>query len=248
MLGFFMQFSLRASLVSGAAWLVLGAAAGRDAHAQALCSSDGRAAPRALLERFLSADCAACWQAGETRRAQAGDAVLDWVLPGRDGDNAPLSAVARLDGRWRAEALKRPVETLASHHAIRRPQARQVLRVAHGLAFNGYVGVSLRVSPDASLGPRPWTARLALIEKLPAGTEGSPVARNLIRNSLERAWDGQTLLSKKELLQESRVMAVPEGASPERLALLGWLEDARGRVRAIAVADCVEGSSPDTRK
>ena len=227
------------SLACAAAWLVLGAAVAPPAQAQALCSSDGRAAPRTLLERFLSADCADCWRARDTPRAGPGALVVDWVLPGAQGDDAPLSAVARLDSQWRAAALGQVVRGTAQRTAVRAPQVRQALRVAHGLPFNGYLGVSLRISlPLVSSSPGPWRAVVVLIEMLPEGTENSPVARNLARNSLERAWEQTDLLSNSKQLQESRVMAIPEGADPQRLAVVAWVEDPKGRLLATAVADC----------
>jgi hypothetical protein len=34
-------------------------------------------------------------------------------------------------------------------------------------------------------------------------------------------------------------MNIPEGANPSRLRVVGWVEDARGRIRAIAQSLCV---------
>jgi len=39
-------------------------------------------------------------------------------------------------------------------------------------------------------------------------------------------------------LFESRPMSIPEGAKPARLRVVGWVEDARGRIRAIAQSRC----------
>lgn len=213
--------------------------------AQALCSSDGAQAPRHLLERFLSADCAECWTAPSTPVAGTSAVALDWVLPGASGDDAPLSAVARRDGLLRAQHLGLAPAPTAQRRSTRAVQSRQILRIAHGLTLNGYVGVSLRVAAPAPAGPGAWRAHLALVEHLPAGTENTPVARNLVRNSLERAWDHHSLLSKKEFSTESRVMAVPEGMRVERMVLVGWLEDPRGRLVAVAVADCRPPAEPE---
>ena len=50
------------------------------------CSSDGVPAPRALLERFINADCATCWGAKQTPDAASGTLAIDWVTPGAKGD------------------------------------------------------------------------------------------------------------------------------------------------------------------
>ncbi|EJE49649.1 hypothetical protein PMI14_05780, partial [Acidovorax sp. CF316] len=61
--------------------------------AQSSCSSDGVARPAALFERFVSADCESCWADKATPAPSApGTLVLDWIVPGTQGDNAPLSA------------------------------------------------------------------------------------------------------------------------------------------------------------
>jgi hypothetical protein len=115
------------------------------------------------------------------------------------------------------------------------------LRVAHGLPVSGYVGasISLQRSPQAA-SPAPWTAWLALVETIPAGTEGSPVPRNLVRNMLQPLWDGRNQLSKGEHFRfvDSRVMDIPAGTDPSRLAVIGWVEDAGGRVLAAAQSRC----------
>ena len=109
--------------------------------------------------------------------------------------------------------------------------------MAHGPAFNGYVGASIELKPGRG---GPWQAWLLLVETLPAGTEGSPVERNLVRNALQPAWDNVEPLSKAQQngLFESRPMNVPEGANPKRLRVVGWVEDARGRVVAAAQSRC----------
>ena len=221
-----------------AALLALGACAAR---AQSYCASDGVAAPAAQVERFINADCEACWREVGTVRPQRGELSLDWVVPGGRGDDAPLAAVARRDGMERLESLGRPAPLQAD--ALRqksRPQGRR-LRVAHGLPFNGYIGTSIELTPGAG---GPWSAWLLLVETLPAGTEGSPVERNLVRNSLHITWPGAAAPSQEESKRhfESRPMALPEGVRPERLRVVGWVEDARGRIRAIAHSRCRAGS------
>lgn len=225
------------------------AAPWHSARAQSFCASDGQAQPVALLERFISADCASCWQDPATPRARAHQVALDWVLPGNQGDAAPLSAVASRDGLERLQALGKtpPTESSASSHPVRGlPGTR--LRVAHGLAMSGYIGASIELKPlPVSARQQVWSAWLALVESLPEGTEGTPVARNLVKNVLQVNWDGRKQLSKKEQARflESRVMSVASGVHAERLRVIGWVEDAHGQVLVAAESRCapVPGAS-----
>jgi hypothetical protein len=216
------------------------AAAAAQAQAQPSCDSDGQPQPVGLLERFISADCEACWSDAATSRPRSGELALDWITPGSKGDDAPLSAVASRDSLGRLQALGRPAPATAEAvHRRAAPSAHQ-LRVAHGLAFNGYIGASIELMPGSG---GPWKPWLLLVETLPAGTEGSPVERNLVRNALQPVWDAAAPLSKAQLrrLFESRPMSIPEGANPKRLRVVGWVEDALGRIRAIAQSRCVTG-------
>jgi hypothetical protein len=209
------------------------------AHAQSSCSSDGQRSPAALLERFVSADCEACWTDAKAPRARPGDAVVDWVVPGARGDDAPLSGVASRDALARLAQLHRAVPAgldAATHPAV----GGRRLRVAHGLPFNGYIGASIDLRPGAG---GPWQAWLLLVESIPAGTEGSPFERQLVRNALQPPWDlarAPTAAERRRLF-ESRPISVPEGANPKHLRVVGWVEDARGRIRAIAQSRCAPG-------
>jgi hypothetical protein len=207
-------------------------------QAQSSCSSDGQPQPVALLERFINADCDACWRDARAARPGRGEIALDWIVPGSRGDDAPLSAAASRDALARLEALDRPAPPQAGtfRHKVQ-PPAR-TLRVAQGLPFNGYIGTSIELKPGSA---GPWKAWLLLVETVPAGSEGTPVARNLVRNAIQPAWDGKTSLSKQEQMRlfESRPMSIPEGAQAARLRVVGWVEDARGHIRAIAQSRCV---------
>ncbi|MRD46666.1 hypothetical protein GHT07_05225 [Caenimonas koreensis DSM 17982] len=206
-------------------------------HAQSSCSSDGVARPAALVERFINADCQGCWSDAKTPAAGKGEVALDWVLPGSRGDDAPLSSVARRDAVQRLAALKQapPAEAATLRAAVvKQPRS---LRVAQGLAFNGYVAASIELKPGTG---GPWTAWLALVETVPAGIEGSPVERNLVRNVLQATWNNDQPLSREERMRriESRSMNLPEGANPQRMRVVGWVEDARGRIVAAAQSRC----------
>ena len=206
-------------------------------HAQSSCSSDKAAKPLALVERFINADCEACWSDASTRQPGRGEVALDWIVPGSRGDDAPLSAAARVDGLHRLAALKRAVPAQAETMRSATSKTSQRVRVAQGLPFNGYLGVSMELRPGAG---GPWTAWLAMVETVPAGTEGSPVARNLVRNVWQPAWDKARPLSKGEhtRLWADRSMNIPAGVNPERLRVVGWVEDARGRIVAAAESRC----------
>lgn len=215
------------------------------AQAQSSCSSDGQARPVALLERFISADCRDCWSDAATPQTRRGEVALDWVLPGSQGEDAPLSAVASRAGLKRLQALGQAPPAGSSSHttAVAGPGR---LRVAHGLPVSGYIGASValqRLPPDAV--PAPWTAWLALVETLPAGAEASPVPRNLVRNLFQPLWNGSKKLSKSEQPRffESRAMDIPAGADLDRLAVIGWVQDAHGRVFAAAQSRCTPGRS-----
>ncbi|MEO5672045.1 MAG: hypothetical protein ABIR26_15245 [Ramlibacter sp.] len=207
------------------------------AAAQSSCSSDGRPRPVALVERFISADCEACWREGGAAKPARGQLVLDWIVPGSRGDDAPLSAAATRDAVARLEALhlREPVQSEVSRRKVTSSVHR--VRVAHGLPFQGYLGTSIELKPGRG---GPWTAWLLLVETIPAGTDGTPVARNLVRNVVQPAWGGDRELSKAEQrrLFESRPMSIPEGAKPERLRVVGLVEDARGRVVAVSASGC----------
>jgi len=230
------SFSLRTTLP-----LCLGMALLPAAQAQSYCASDGQPAPTALLERFINADCAACWRDPATPQASPRTAVLDWVVPGSQGDDAPLSAVAVRDAQARLDALAQARPTGSA--SLNQPNlAHHTLRVSRGLPFVGYLGVSIEMTPAL---PGPWQATLALVENLPAGTEGSPVARALVRNALVLDWGRSAAANAPaERYFDSRAMGIPSGANPERLGLVGWVQNAKGQVVALAQAGCELGEKP----
>ena len=149
--------------------------------------------------------------------------------------------MATRDALARLEALKEsvPVKTTTARHAIKGVQGAR-LRVAHGLPVSDYLGASIELKPISAAARQPLTAWLALVETLPVGLEGSPVERNLVRNVLSRIWDGRKQLLKDEQnrLFESRSMNIAPAASPDRLRVIGWVEDEKGRVLLAAQSRC----------
>jgi hypothetical protein len=219
-----------AALAPGAVW------------AQSFCASDGQPRPVQLMERFINADCDSCWADPATPKAAANALAIDWVLPGSKGDDAPLSAVAARESLDRLAALRQnpPAQTFVSTLPVTGLKGAR-LRVAQGLPLSGYLGTSIELKPiPAAAKGRQWTAWLALVETLPAGSENSPVERNLIRNVLQANWDGRKSLSKTEQNRffDARSMSIAEGANPERMRVVGWVEDEKGNVRAAAQSRC----------
>ena len=220
------------------------------ALAQASCSSDGVARPTAVIERVLSADCEACWsdRAVPAPAASSGTVVVDWIVPGASGDDAPLSAAATRDALDRLDALGRKPPTATDVHAavVEATGGNTGLRVAHGIPFNDYVGASIHFSPaqrsagsrGAALGDLHYY--LVLVEAVPAGTDGTASSRNIVRNMLHGTWKKRNTLSKQEHMKwmEARSMRIPEGAQAERLRMVGWVEDAQGRTVAAAQSTC----------
>ncbi len=216
--------------------------------AQSSCSSDGVPRPVALLERFLSADCDSCWADKATPAPSApSTVVLDWIVPGTQGDDAPLSAAATRDALARLAALGRtaPAATDVNTAPVQGVKGSR-LRVSHGPAFNDYLGASIAFSPAPTRGAPPVAGPdaggfyLLLVESIPAGAEGSPVARHLVRNVYQRSLDNPQTLSKGERSgwRDSRPIYIPEGAKTDRLRLVGWVQDKDGRIIDAAQSRC----------
>ena len=202
--------------------------------AQALCTSDGVPAPTALLERFVNADCADCWRDRATPEPAAGTFAIDWVVPGSKGDEAPLAAVALDEAKERLELLKRPLPERSDSAFSRRDGPGVTLRLALGDSVNDYIGTSIELR---SPGREAWQAWLLLVEQLPAGTEGSPVERHLVRNVFRPDWV-KVAGRPPGRLAEDRPMQIHAGARPERLRLVAVLVDSRGHIRAIRRTAC----------
>lgn len=209
-------------------------------RAQPICTSEAAPPARHWQERFVPADCGDCWTAPDTAPTEAGAIVLDWVVPGTLGDDAPLSAVARRESVERLDTVGMPPPRRPTARSEALPQMPPFrLRLAQGPVLNGYLGIGIQIgrTPRALDGAR---LAIALVESLPAGTEGSPVARNLVRNVYYPAWKGRFQLSKTKqtAYSETRTMNVPDGAQPDRLRLVAWVMDRQGRTVAAYQTQC----------
>jgi len=192
------------------------------------------APPRQVAERFIAADCLDCWTAPRESAPAPAEWTLDWIVPAAAGPDAPLAAAALPEGAARLADLEHAASALPARldwSLPRRPTLR--LAVQAGPAWNGYLGLQLR-----SRGPAPDGARayLALVEELPAGSEGSPIARRLVR-----AVVGPITLARDAPSLELRALRVPETAHPERLRGVAWWVDARQRLRGVAREGCGAG-------
>jgi hypothetical protein len=181
---------------------------------------------RVLVERFISADCETCWSAGSSPAGTP--LVLDWIVPSARGDDAPLAAAAI------AEAAAR-VGALPPDGSMQRSQSMPPLRglrisVEDGPGWNGYIGAQLRITQTRAALPAGAVGYLALVENIPAGSEGSPIARRLVR-----ALAGPLPLVDKSTTH-LRALRIPAGAEALRLASIGWVESPPGRVVALAQA------------
>lgn len=213
--------------------------------AHANCNSDGQPAPMALLERFIHADCTTCWSDPATAQPAARELAIDWIVPSPKGDEAALSAAASRDALQRLEVLKQtlPAGTFnhrgATFHAARASKGPPLkLRVANGVALGGYMGTSIELTATGKGAHSsraiqyPLTAWLVLAEDIPVGVEGSPVSRLLVRNALvSTGLNGQHTF-------ESRPLSLPAGSNPDKLRVVAWVEDRKGRVIARAASLC----------
>ena len=193
----------------------------------------------ALLERFVPADCEVCWSVADLPAATSQGAVfvLDWIVPSALGEAAPLSAASVAEAAARSGPLV-PGRTLQRQQAL---PAREgwSLAVQDGPAWNGYVALQLRVEGRGKPTPAGAVGFLALVELVPPGEDGTPVARRLVRSLA-----GPLPLNATQTdIVHLRALRVPFGAKAERLSSVGWIESPSGKVLALAQAtdaDCVK--------
>jgi len=190
----------------------------------------------AVIERFISAECEACWSDASVAKPGAGEWLLDWIVPSARGDEAPLSSAAPAEASARARrALK--TEPAADRSHVRRHAARSdtswQLKVTSGPAWSGYFGVQVDASGRASVGTSVW---IALVETVAAGTDGSALPRQLVR-TLSGPFTPGELRSGKPW-HHLQAMRWPDTAKPARLQARVWIEDAGGRIVAMAGEPC----------
>jgi hypothetical protein len=190
----------------------------------------------AVLERFISAECEACWTDASVAQPGAGDWLLDWIVPSARGDEAPLSSAAPAEALARARrALK--TEPANDRASVRRSATRSdtalQLRVSSGPAWSGYFGVQVDASARAKAGASVW---IGLVETVATGVDGSAAPRQLVR-TVSGPFTPVELRSGKPW-RHLQAMRWPETAKPSRLHARAWIEDTAGRIVAMAGEPC----------
>ncbi|WP_428425348.1 hypothetical protein [Methylibium sp.] len=189
--------------------------------------------PREVIERLMSADCEACWSGTAPHPLPRSSWVLDWIAPATDNADAPLAAAALPEAGARLEALASPALSDGAREFRWALAARPAvhLQVGGGPAWNGYLGLQLQTRGKPPAGS---AAYLALVENIPAGSDGSPVARRLVRNVA-----GPLVIEPSgQRSTQWRALRIPEGAKPERLQGAAWWVDGEGRLRGMALEAC----------
>jgi hypothetical protein len=187
------------------------------------------AAPTRLVERFVPADCERCWSEAAPFTRAAGALVLDWITPA--GDDAPMAGAALADAAARAGRM--PAGRTAVHETRLHPGSNAKLRIVDGPAWNGYIGMRLLVTRNGGL-PSGAVAYAALVEQVPAGSEGSGVERRLVRALVGPM--GLDELRSESTIEHLRAVAVPAGSRADRLASVAWIQTADGRALTAAVS------------
>ncbi len=202
----------------------------------ALCFCTQAACPApmasALLERFIAADCESCWSTGTATTVTGAPVpfVLDWIVPSPRGDDAALSPAALAEATARAGAL--PPAGLLQRHQVLTAQRGLNVSVQGGPAWYGYIGIRLHVQRRSAALPAGAAGYLALVENIPAGDEGTPIERRLVR-----ALAGPLPLDRdRPSTDHLHALRIPLGARAERLAAVGWVEGPSGKVIALTTA------------
>ncbi|MES2888380.1 MAG: hypothetical protein V4739_10265, partial [Pseudomonadota bacterium] len=110
-------------------------------------------------------------------------------------------------------------------------------------AWNGYIGLSLRVTrPPAAAGAlgrvrqpdwSAWTGYLALVEQVPAGSEGSAVARQVVRGMVGPL--SLATLASEPKFSHLQALRLPSEGNAARWKTVGWLS-LHGEPKVVAWA------------
>ena len=211
-----------------------------------------------MQEVFIAADCTDCWAAAGSSAATAATTWrFDWITP--TADSAPLAPAALPEAADRAQrACSGPPaggqRSTGRAALLRLPgPAGQPLAVVSGPAWQGYFAVQMTLARGvpAQL-PAGSSAWLALVERVPAGSEGSAIARELVRTvagplplppppGQPPAAAGAAAASSAAAsppLTHLRALRWPDTAQPTRLQARAWIEGPDGAVLAVAADRC----------
>jgi hypothetical protein len=225
-----MRFMHRVILGAGFLWAACTASA-QPATAPA-CPRAGAA----VVERFISADCADCWSAADLAAAPSGAWLFDWIAHTGTGTEAALAAAANSEAQERAQRAGGPSPTGAQMLTVRSMLPRSAglkLSVQSGPAWNGYFGLRLEARGRVPAGSSAW---LALVELIPANAEGSVAERQLVRSVAGPL--PLDALRAGRATSHLRALRWPETAQPTRLQARGWIEAPDGALLAIATDRC----------
>lgn len=188
--------------------------------------SANAACPALLIERYIPADCAACWRSAAAPPPDS--AVLDWIVPSARGDAAPLAAAALAEAAARAPRLA-PDAMQERRHTLAASGLQ--VRIEDGPIFNGYMGVRLTVRHGAGTPlPEGVVGYIALVETFAPGEEGSPVERRIVRQLAGPLTLDPTRAEVEHLL----ALRIAVGTRIDGLGAMGWVESAAGRILAAA--------------
>jgi hypothetical protein len=126
------------------------------------------------------------------------------------------------------------------HQLPERPAIK--VSVHTGPGWKGYVAVEMTAS---RIGQRPLPpgaqAYVALTEDIAAGSEGTAIARHVVR-AVVGPLPLDELATKKARVSHVHALNVPESAKPERLSSVAWVQTPEGTV--IAVANSIPAGCP----
>ena len=221
-------------------------------------------APQAAVQEFfLPADCVGCW--AEPAAAATSAWRFDWITP--TSDSAPLAAGALPEaveralrlGQGQGQGQGQDVTSTSGGQQVRRqaahaPLAGLQIRVESGPAWQGYFATQLTLRKPGRAGaaatattaathstalPPGSSAWLALVELVSAGSDGTPVARALVRSVAgPLPLDALAMLKPGQAMTHLRALRWPASAEPLNLQARAWIEGPDGRLLAVVADRC----------
>lgn len=166
--------------------------------------------------------------------APAGAWLFDWISPTTpDAAMAPAAPVEARERALRAGAAAPVAQQTLVLQAEARSGRGLRLAIESGPAWAGYIGLQLSIGGRVPPGATAW---MALVESLPANSEGSTVPRDLVRAVAGPLPLGAARAGRP--LQHLLALRWPETARVNRLQARGWLESADGRMLAVVSEHC----------